>query len=430
MQPRISIATLLLALLGASPAFGQGSDACAMAQGISGTGAFAFDNTSATLDGVPDPLCNAFGTSDIDFDVWFEWTAPATDRFLLETCNLTSVDTKVAAYDGSCTGPILACNDDSCGFQSRISFDAILGQAYLLRIGTFPGAAGGTGTFTITDSVQVLNPANGNYYEVVFEHLSWGAARIAAEATTFMGHQGHLVTLTDNAEDQFVYFTLAGSELGNAWLGAFQNMNSPTYSEPAGGWEWVTGEPFLYTNWTAGEPNNGGGTEAYLGYWPAEQWNDYTFDDGAVAAYVIEYDTGTTIGDNYCLSVVNSSGGAAEISGTGSASVAANDLSLSAEPVPATQNGIFFYGPDQVQQPFGNGFLCIGPGATGIARLDVVNAGPGGVLAHDLDITMPSTQATQITVGSTWNFAAWFRDPAAGGAFFNLSNGLEVTFLP
>ena len=38
--------------------------------------------------------------------------------------------------------------------------------------------------------------------------------------------------------------------------------------------------------------------------------------------------------------------------------------------------------------------------------------------------------ATQITAGSTWNFSAWFRDPAAGGAFFNLSDGLEVTFGP
>jgi hypothetical protein len=36
--------------------------------------------------------------------------------------------------------------------------------------------------------------------------------------------------------------------------------------------------------------------------------------------------------------------------------------------------------------------------------------------------------AGQITAGSTWNFQFWFRDPVAGGASFNLSDGLEVTF--
>jgi hypothetical protein len=28
--------------------------------------------------------------------------------------------------------------------------------------------------------------------------------------------------------------------------------------EPDGGWQWVTGEAFSYTNWRLGEPNNNG----------------------------------------------------------------------------------------------------------------------------------------------------------------------------
>lgn len=32
--------------------------------------------------------------------------------------------------------------------------------------------------------------------------------------------------------------------------------------------------------------------------------------------------------------------------------------------------------------------------------------------------------------GETWNFQLWYRDTAAGGAGFNLSDGLRVTFLP
>jgi len=34
----------------------------------------------------------------------------------------------------------------------------------------------------------------------------------------------------------------------------------------------------------------------------------------------------------------------------------------------------------------------------------------------------------QITSGSTWNFQAWYRDPAAGGAMFNTSDALRATF--
>jgi hypothetical protein len=33
-----------------------------------------------------------------------------------------------------------------------------------------------------------------------------------------------------------------------------------------------------------------------------------------------------------------------------------------------------------------------------------------------------------ITPGSTAYFQCWYRDPAAGGAAFNLSDGLSVTF--
>ena len=37
----------------------------------------------------------------------------------------------------------------------------------------------------------------------------------------------------------------------------FQDLNDPMYSEPGGGWKWITGEPWVYTNWLIGEPNRG-----------------------------------------------------------------------------------------------------------------------------------------------------------------------------
>ena len=131
------------------------------------------------------------------------------------------------------------------------------------------------------------------------------------------------------------------------------------------------------------------------------------------------------LGTNHCLATPNSSGQPAAISASGSTSLAANDLALAAQPVPAGQNGIFFYGPTQAQLPFGNGFQCV----TGqLVRLDVVTA-VGDLLAFDVDYATLPPQVP-ITAGSTWNFQAWFRDPAAGGANFNLSDGLELAFVP
>jgi hypothetical protein len=141
----------------------------------------------------------------------------------------------------------------------------------------------------------------------------------------------------------------------------------------------------------------------------------------AGAAYVFDLGLGTT----YCAAGPNSTGSAATVSASGSASVAANDLLLRAEPVP-NQFGVFFYGPQQTNLPFGNGTLCI----TGeIGRLDVVMA-TGNVMTFLLDNTSPPSTSTQITASSTWNFQAWFRDPMAGGAFFDLSNGLSLVFGP
>ncbi len=132
-----------------------GNDNCADATAISGEGTFGFDNTFATTDGLPHADCLAFGTDQIENDVWYVWTAPCTGDVRFETCGLTGVDTKIAVYNFPAPCPpgdadLLACNDDDCGLQSGVVFSAVAGQQYLLRIGTFPGAAGGAGQFSMT----------------------------------------------------------------------------------------------------------------------------------------------------------------------------------------------------------------------------------------------------------------------------------------
>lgn len=134
-------------------------------------------------------------------------------------------------------------------------------------------------------------------------------------------------------------------------------------------------------------------------------------------------------GVRFCQATPNSTGVQARIASNGSCDVAANDLVLSAEPVP-NQPGIFFYGTNRVNggagAPFLNGFRCVGGGGS-VFRLHPMTA-TGNVASLALDLTHPPLPAGQILPGSTWHFQYWFRDPAAGGAGANLSDGLSIHF--
>lgn len=133
-------------------------------------------------------------------------------------------------------------------------------------------------------------------------------------------------------------------------------------------------------------------------------------------------------GSNYCTSTQNSSGAAAIIDAYGSASIAANDLCLVARNLPIAQFGLFYYGPEMLDLPFGNGRRCVGGGSLGIFRLPVQQVSNAGLLVQPMDYTQPPTPDGQILPGSTWRFQCWFRDPPAGGAFFDLSDGYSISF--
>lgn len=126
----------------------------------------------------------------------------------------------------------------------------------------------------------------------------------------------------------------------------------------------------------------------------------------------------------YCDSLPNSTGSAATIHVSGSTSVAANDLVLSAAPVPNAP-GIFFLGPNQVSLPFGDGIRCVGGS---IQRLPVSIAS-GNTLTTAVDNTWAFLNGS-MTPGALLNFQAWFRDTAAGGAGFNTSGAVRLQFQP
>jgi hypothetical protein len=128
--------------------------------------------------------------------------------------------------------------------------------------------------------------------------------------------------------------------------------------------------------------------------------------------------------ENYCLSVVNSSGAPAVISTEGCGSVQGNSLTMRIDSAPASQPGVFFFAPDPAQVTFFDGFLCLAPPFN---RLPPALSSPTGVLRTTLDFG--SWPAYLITAGSTWRFQAFLRDPGFGTGV-NTSDGIEIMLLP
>lgn len=139
------------------------------------------------------------------------------------------------------------------------------------------------------------SPDTGSYYQFVGTKLTWTAARADAETRSYLGRPGRLATVTSAVENGFIVNNVIPNvNNGDSyWLGGYQLPSSP---EPAGGWVWISGEPWSYTNWRAGEPSNnllGGGYENRLELFNLIQsgtWNDLF--DGNVSlseGYVVEY---------------------------------------------------------------------------------------------------------------------------------------------
>ncbi len=126
------------------------NDTCATAAPIT-AGSHAFSTCAATTDGPTVTSCYSGTELGMYKDVWYRYTAECSGDVTITTCG-SLFDTILAVYPaGECptaSGPSLACNDDSpgaCqqpGLFSRVQFQAVAGQEYLIRIGGFNNAAG------------------------------------------------------------------------------------------------------------------------------------------------------------------------------------------------------------------------------------------------------------------------------------------------
>ena len=212
------------------------------------------------------------------------------------------------------------------------------------------GVAGSpTITVAVTPAGTNYFSGNGHYYELVSGTINWEDAKTAAEASTYLGLTGYLVTITSAAENNFIKNKISTA----TWIGASDDATHTSNTHPAitsggagsdptkglageGTWEWVSGpdngktfhcqekiEPkadpahpdctvasgYEYVNWKSGEPNDhnsdhdGEENCAHMYGSPAGvkgQWNDLHCTEDTTTAYVIEY--GGTAGESATVS--------------------------------------------------------------------------------------------------------------------------------
>ena len=121
--------------------------------------------------------------------------------------------------------------------------------------------------------------------------ISWVGANNAAAA---LGPNTHLATITHDNENTFIYNLISDTMywVDMGWVaGPFIGATDQAVE---GTWAWVTGEPWAYTSWGPGEPNNVGGVpgEDYALYWGyAKRWNDGAGTVLPNISYIIETET-------------------------------------------------------------------------------------------------------------------------------------------
>jgi hypothetical protein len=138
------------------------NDDCANATLI-GDGVFAFSTAGTTTDGPAEPqLGFCCGDPQVNKDIWFRYTATCSGNVTINLCSAT-YDSRVAVYSGAACptapGSAMAGNDNSplcTGGGSNLSFPAIAGRSYLIRVGGAANSAG-AGTMSIScDSTGCL----------------------------------------------------------------------------------------------------------------------------------------------------------------------------------------------------------------------------------------------------------------------------------
>jgi len=114
---------------------------------------------------------------------------------------------------------------------------------------------------------NAVDPATGACYMYFDTELPW---QIALAACATLGRDTHLATVT--SETEVLLLQQIGLDAADVWLGATDAASEGTFI-------WMTGEPLVFDNWRAGEPNDGNSPDRSEDCMVQEVDNGGTWDD-------------------------------------------------------------------------------------------------------------------------------------------------------
>ncbi len=222
------------------------------------------------------------GSFDLDGDS-FSLTISPPGPYPLGTTNVTLTVQDVHGATDNCTATITVVDvsvpNITCPFDITVNADPGVCGAVVNY--DQPSATDNCGTGNLPTSLPgftYMGTFQGHTYFLSNSPTTPEDAHAQAIASG-----GHLVTINSAAENTYV----SNFNPGRIWIGH-------TDRDQEGTWEWVTGEPVVYTNWAPGEPNNYGGSEDWAVInWSGTNpdWNDWL--PYATALFAIEFDGGT-----------------------------------------------------------------------------------------------------------------------------------------
>lgn len=416
-------------------ATGRFGDACG-APTVVGQGLLEFDTTGATTSGFPGQGACQVIAAPYERDAFFVLRAPVDGTYSYSTIG-TGFQSHFVQYDGGdCAALCIGGSQQRRGEFGELGFLAA-GEERLIQIGggATLGAgqvASGVGTLSLSyrtcvglvddaledndDCASAVRVTNGTYPDLnaSIDDNDFYAVRVEPGATlrvelAFRGGDGNLdLHLWDPS-----------GPCGTAVAGT-----GPSTGSLASGLSVSDDESITYTN---------SGAAALELVFEVDLRESLRF------GYCGSYDMFVAGASDpravvYCEPAVpNSSGNSATLRLVGTTVVAADDVTLVAEGLPANQMGYLLVAPLQasVASPGGSsGVLCLG-GAIGRFIAQAQSSGPLGSFPTDVGLAMlprPNSNAV-VQPGETWNFQVWFRDTANGTLTSNFTHGLALTFL-
>ena len=121
-------------------------------------------------------------------------------------------------------------------------------------------------------NLKYLGSIDGKDYYLRDSLMKWPDANQYAKE---LGGDLYIVRSQRQEDSVYSWLPYKGADKKHYWLGLYQDLNDPNYSEPRGGWKWVDGTPLSYSNWYSGEPNNASCTQKLPENYGQIDWESY-----------------------------------------------------------------------------------------------------------------------------------------------------------